>query len=84
MSEEKVPVSEALKPLDAKTIYKTERWWCSVVLLEAFGRRQVALYLWRRSGDKWKRQQKFIVHDRGEWEKVKEAVEGFLRKIEAI
>ena len=78
MSEEMLPVSEKLKVLQYETIFKSSKWWSAVALLESFGRRQVALYLWTRRGDKWKRKQKYVIHSRGEWIQIKDAVEKFI------
>jgi hypothetical protein len=44
--EEKIPISEKLNVLQTKTIYKSEKWWLAVALVEFFGRRQIATYLW--------------------------------------
>jgi hypothetical protein len=78
MSEEMLPVSEKLKVLQYETIFKSGKWWSAVALLESFGRRQVALYLWARRGDKWKRKQKYVIHSRGEWIQIRDAVEKFI------
>jgi hypothetical protein len=78
MSEEMLPVSEKLKVLQYETIFKSSKWWSAVALLESFGRRQVALYLWARRGDKWKRKQKYVIHSRGEWIQIRDAVEKFI------
>jgi hypothetical protein len=78
MSEEMLPVSEKLKVLQYETIFKSSKWWSAVALLESFGRRQVALYLWTRRGDKWKRKQKYVIHSRGEWTQIRDAVEKFI------
>ena len=81
MSEEKLPVSEKLKVLQSYTIYKSEKWWSAVVLVEAFGRKQVAIYLWTKKGDQWKRKQKYVFHDKGEWLQVKEVVDKLINKL---
>ena len=75
MSEEKLPVSERLKVLQYETIFKTNKWWAAVALLESFGRRQVALYLWTRKENQWKRKQKYVIRSRGEWLQVRDAIE---------
>jgi len=75
LSEEKLPISEALKVLEATTLYKTERWWSAVALVESFGRKQIAVYLWNKRDDAWKRRQKFVVHSKNEWAQMKEVIE---------
>ena len=45
LTEEKFPVSETLKVIRGITVYRTEKWWSAVTLLESFGRKQIATYL---------------------------------------
>lgn len=75
MGEEELPVSESLKVIQGITLYKTEKWWSAVVLLDSFGRRQIAAYLWMKRGDQWKRKNKFAIHNKVEWRRIKEAIE---------
>jgi len=78
MTEEKFPVSETLKVIDGTTIYKTDKWWSAVVVVDSFGRKQIALYLWNKADEIWKRRQKFLVPNKEEqWTKLKEAVEKY-------
>ncbi len=77
-TEEKIPVSEKLQVLDSITFVKTKKWWSAACLIDSFGRKQVATYLWLNKDGKWKRQQKFIVRSASEWEKIKSAVEKLL------
>ncbi len=81
MSEEELPISEKLKVIDSVTLYKTEKWWAAVALVDSFGRRQIALYLWLKKDGRWKRNQKYVIHNRGEWSQVKEAVERFIPQL---
>jgi len=81
MSEEKLPISEKLKVIDSITLYKTNKWWSAIVLLESFGRKQIALYVWLSKEGKWKRNQKFVIHNKGEWAQVKEAIERFVHQL---
>lgn len=75
MTEERLPISEEISVLKSETIYKTDKWWCAVALVEAFGKRQVALYLWLNKDDRWKRKQKFVLHSKKEWQDIRERVE---------
>ena len=81
LEEERPPVSPSLKVLDHMTLFKSAKWWSAVVLMEAFGRRQIGLYLWVRRGDSWRRKHKFVIQDEASWEAVKEAVERFLPRL---
>ena len=81
MSEDKLPVSESLTILQSSTLYKTKKWWSAVALLESFGRRQVAVYLWLNKDNKWKRQEKFIIHNKKEWEEIKTAIEKLVSQL---
>ena len=77
MSEEKLPISEELKVLDSVTLYKTDKWWSAIAFVDSFGRKQIAMYLWLYRDDKWRRNQKFTIHNKAEWAQIKEAVEKF-------
>ena len=72
--EEKIPVSEKLRVVEAVTLYKTDKWWSAVALVESFGRRQVALYVWLKKDGRWKRNQKYTIHSKGEWLQLKRAL----------
>jgi len=78
MSEEAFPVHEAVNVLRGKTIYKTAKWWLAVLRIKSYGRERVAVYLWVKRGDRWKRQNKLTISDRETWRKVKEAVDSLI------
>jgi len=73
--EDRLPVSESLRVIQAIDLYKSEKWWSAAALIDAFGRKQIAIYLWIKRGDQWKRKNKFIVHNKAEWRRIAEAVE---------
>jgi len=73
--EDRLPVSESLTVIQAINLYKTEKWWSAAALIDAFGKKQIAIYLWIKKGDQWKRKNKFIVHNKTEWQRISEAVE---------
>ena len=81
MELEKFPVHEVIKIVEAKTVYKTEKWWQAVVLGEAFGRKFVALYLWQKKGDRWKQVHKFKINRRQNWEQVKPLIDELVAKL---
>ena len=81
MAERKLPISEKLLVLKAQTIYKTDKWWCAVALVEAFGKKQVTLYLWLNKNNEWKRKQKFVLHSKKEWQDVKERIEKMMEEL---
>lgn len=81
LSEEKLPISESLKVAEATTIFKSDKWWAAVVLLESFGRKQLAVYLWNKKGGIWKRRQKFVVRNKAQWAQFKEAIEKLLPQL---
>jgi hypothetical protein len=39
------------------------------------------MYVWLNKDGKWKRNQKFVIHNRSEWAQVKEAVERFIHQL---
>lgn len=78
---EQLPLSSFYKVVDYVTIFKSEKWWEAVVMIESFGRRSIAMYLWQNRGDKWKRKHKFQIRNHEEWEKVKGAVDKLTPKL---
>lgn len=81
MTEEKLPISEKLEVFDGVTLRKTDKWWYAIALVNSFGRKQIALYVWVKRGGKWKRNQKFTIHSQTEWTQIKEEVEKLLPQI---
>ena len=81
MSEEKLPISEKLTVLKAETMYKTDKWWSAIALVDSFGKKQVATYLWLKKDNAWKRKQKFVIRSKKEWQEVKEAVEKMVEEL---
>lgn len=81
MSEDKLPISEKLKVIDSTTLYKTNKWWSAIVLLESFGRKQIAMYVWLNKDGKWKRNQKFVIHNKSEWTQIKEIIDKLILKL---
>ena len=77
MSEEKLPISEVIDVIQSETIYKTEKWWCAVILAKSFGRKQILYYLWIKKNGQWKRKQKATIPSGQNWQKVKEVIEKF-------
>jgi len=72
---EQLPLSSFYKVIDQVTIFKTEKWWEAIVIIESFGRRSIAMYLWQKRNDQWKRKHKFQIRNPQEWEKVKGAID---------
>jgi len=79
---EKLPISEFYKVIDQTTIFRSEKWWEAIVLIESFGRRSIAMYLWQFRDGKWKRKHKFQLRNIDEWNKVKKAVDEFIPKLQ--
>jgi len=98
--EEKLPVDETIQVIDYRTIYKSKKWWCAVVLANAFGHNKILTYQWqwteiKRRDEatgkwiptgqfKWKRKQKFSVNYPQDWDKIKAAHEEFLPKLKGV
>ncbi|RLG97535.1 hypothetical protein DRO19_05670 [Candidatus Bathyarchaeota archaeon] len=72
---ERIPVSDFYKVIDYVTIFKSEKWWEAVAIIESFGRKSIAMYLWQFRDGRWKRKHKFQLRNLEEWEKVKAAVD---------
>jgi hypothetical protein len=80
MTEERFPVAEQLEVVEGTTIYKTDKWWSAVLVVKSFGRKQIAVYLWNKKGDEWKRRQKFMISSKENWAKIRETVEKYLEQ----
>jgi len=81
VEEERLPVSEKVKVLRFQTLFKGGRWWAAIGLFEALGKKHIALYLWFRRGNVWKRRQKFVFRSREEWEKAKKAIDSLAAEL---
>lgn len=75
------PVHEELEILDGRTIFKSDDWWKAVVLYEGFSGREIGIYLWKQTEDRWKRQQKYVIRSEEDWEKDLEAVRSLLERL---
>jgi len=78
---EQLPLSDFYKVIDYVTIFRSEKWWEAIVVIESFGRRSIAMYLWQKRNDKWKRKHKFQIRGTQEWEKVKSAIDRLAPKL---
>jgi hypothetical protein len=72
---EQLPLSSFYKVVDHVTIFKSEKWWEAIVVIESLGRRSIAMYLWQKKGDQWKRKHKFQIRNLQEWERLKGAID---------
>ena len=80
---EKLPISDFYKVVDHVTIFKSEKWWEAIVIIESFGRRSIAMYMWTFRDGKWKRKHKFQLRNVDEWNKVKNAVDKLVPKLQS-
>lgn len=78
---EKLPVSEFYKVVDHVTIFKSNKWWEALVIVESFGKRSIAMYLWQFRDGVWKRKHKFTIRNLQEWSKVKNAMDRLAPKV---
>lgn len=78
---EQLPISSFYKVIDQVTIFKSDKWWEAIALIESFGRRSIAMYLWQFRDGKWKRKHKFQIRNSEEWEKVKTTVDKLAPKL---
>ncbi len=72
---EQLPLSSFYKVIDYVTIFRSDKWWEAIVVIESIGRRSIAMYLWQKRNDQWKRKHKFQIRNTQEWNKVKEAID---------
>jgi len=78
---EQLPLSSFYKVVDYVTIFRSEKWWEAIVVIESLGRRSIAMYLWQKRNDQWKRKHKFQLRNSQEWDKVKEAIDKLAPKL---
>jgi len=78
---EQLPLSSFYKVIDYVTIFRSEKWWEAIVVIESFGRRSIAMYLWQKRNDNWKRKHKFQIRNLQEWEKLKGAIDKLTPKL---
>lgn len=78
---EQLPIAPPLKVIKSKTITKKAGWWMAVVLVDAWGRKIINVYLWQKKKDGWKRKQKFTVHNASRWQEIAAAVSEMLPEI---
>jgi len=81
---EQLPLSSFYKVIDYVTIFRSEKWWEAIVVIESFGRRSIAMYLWQKRNDQWKRKHKFQIRNTQEWEKVKVAIDKLTPKLSDV
>ncbi|HID43336.1 MAG TPA: hypothetical protein EYP30_06120 [Archaeoglobaceae archaeon] len=76
------PVHESLKVIRGTTIFKTDDWWKAIILAEGYKGKEVSIYLWKKKGDSWKRQQKYTVRRKKDWEFDKKFMNEFVKELE--
>jgi len=76
-----LPVNENVKVIEYITIYKTEKWWQVVALVNQFGHDRLAVYLWLSKDGKWRRKHKFSASSRDNWEQIKQAGDKLIPKL---
>ncbi|MEW6008644.1 MAG: hypothetical protein AB1629_03315 [Candidatus Omnitrophota bacterium] len=79
--QEQLPIGAPLKVINSKTISKKAGWWLAVVLVDAWGRKLINVYLWQKKKEGWKRKQKFSVHSPERWKEISQAVSEFLPQL---
>jgi len=84
MSQESLPVHEAVQVIGYVNVYKTEKWWKVVALVNQFGHDKVVVYQWLYKNGKWKRKQKMSLNNDKDWEAVKAGIEKFLPKMRVM
>ncbi len=79
--QEQLPIGAPLKVIKSKTISKKAGWWLAVVLVDAWGRKMINVYLWQKKKEGWKRKQKFSVHNQERWKEISQAVSEFIPQL---
>lgn len=79
--DDNVPIKAPLKVIGHHTINKKFGWWAAVVLLESYAKKQICFYLWQKKDDIWKRKQKFGIHSKEDWQRMRKAVESYIDEL---
>lgn len=67
--------------LKATEIYKTDKWWKIVALVDTYGKKQVQVFLWMKDArGRWQEKQKYSEKGLKEWDKVKAAFELYIKE----
>lgn len=77
------PVSDALRVVNAETIYRTDEWWKAFVSYRYKDGQNSdsvdrAVYLWHNDSEDWKRKQKYLVRSQETWATDREYIEELL------
>lgn len=75
------PVHESIDVQDGETIFKSDDWWKAVVLYEGYRGMEISIYLWQNQDSDWRRQQKYVVRSKDDWEEDKEVIEEFVTEL---
>jgi hypothetical protein len=83
--EEPLPISAYYEVVSHIDLFKGSKWWGSVVLYRRPGGRrcEIGLYLWVKKETQWKRKNKFVIRNRGDWLLIRESVDKLILKIDA-
>jgi hypothetical protein len=95
---EKLPVDENLNVMEYTTIYRTNKWWCVVAFVNAWGHDKVMVYLWQWKEKKkleagewigsgqfsWRVQQKMGINFENNWEAIKKAVDSYMPRMRSV
>lgn len=75
------PVHDELEVQDGETIFKSDDWWKAVVFYEGYRGPEIAVYLWQRRDESWRRQQKYVIRSQDDWEQDKAVIEEFVPEL---
>jgi hypothetical protein len=78
---ERLPVSEFYKVVDHVTVFKNDKWWEAIVVVESFGKQSINMYLWQSRDGAWKRKHKFTIRSLDEWKKVEKTINQLASKV---
>lgn len=76
-----------IKEIKRKDIYKNDKWWKTVALVEVNGdygiKKQVQVYLWMKNKKGyWEEKQKYSESKLAQWDAVVEAVDELIKEIQ--
>lgn len=78
-----IPVHDSLTVVDSEDIYHTSDWWKAAVKYrfdDVDEYNEVAVYLWHREDDGWKRKNKYVIKSEEAWRTDSSVIESLLNQ----
>lgn len=75
------PVHEELDVQKGETVFKSDDWWKAIVLYEGYRGREIGVYLWQDRDGEWRRQQKYVIRSKDDWDQDREIINRYVEQL---